>query len=61
MKKSELLKILSSASEDEVLIDVHDVAYEIEIGHLEESFDGFDTLYPACITLKPIETDEWKI
>jgi hypothetical protein len=58
MKKSELLKILSSADEDEVLIETKDMAYDIEIGHLEEAFDGFDTVYPACITLKPVETDD---
>lgn len=58
MNKSELIKLLSSAEEDEVLIDVDGTLYEIEIDHVEESFDGFYTLYPAAISLKPKETEE---
>lgn len=52
MKKYELIELLYSASEDEVLIEVDDTLYEIEIGHHEETFDGFDTVYPAVLTFK---------
>lgn len=52
MKKLELIEILCSASEEEVLIEIDDTLYEIEVGHEDEAFDGFDTLYPACLTIK---------
>ena len=52
MKKSDLIELLYSASEEEVLIEIDDVLYEIEIDHIEETFDGFDTVYPACLALK---------
>ena len=53
MKKLELIKLLSSASEEEVFIEIDDTQYEIAIGHCDEVFDGFDTAYPACLVLKP--------
>lgn len=53
MKTSDLIELLSSANEEEVFIEIDDTLYEIEIGHQEEMFDGFDTVYPACLTLKP--------
>lgn len=53
MRKSELIRLLSSSDEEEVFIDVDDTLYEIEPGHVDEVFDGFDTVYPACIALKP--------
>ena len=52
MKTSDLIEILCSASEEEVLIEIDDTLYEIEVGHEDEAFDGFDTLYPACLTIK---------
>lgn len=52
MKTSELIEILYSASEEEVMVEIDDALYEIEIGHEDEAFDGFDTVYPACLTLK---------
>lgn len=52
MKTSELIEILCSASEEEVMVEINDALYEIEIGHEDEAFDGFDTVYPACLTLK---------
>lgn len=53
MKTSELIEILCSASEEEVYVEIDDTLYEIEIGHQDEAFDGFDTVYPACLTFKP--------
>ena len=53
MKKSELIRLLSSATEDEVYIEIDGVLYEIDFGHEEEKFDGFYTVYPASLTLKP--------
>lgn len=55
MKKSELIERLSSASEDEVYIEIDGVLYDIDFGHEEEKFDGFYTAYPASLTLKPID------
>lgn len=55
MNRLDLIDALSSADEEEVLIDIDGVLYEIDenIGHEEQKFDGFDTLYPAAIVLKP--------
>lgn len=53
MTKYELIKLLSSADEEEVFVEIDDVLYDIEIGHQEESFDGFFTAYPATLTIKP--------
>ncbi len=57
MKKSELIRHLSSASEEEVYIEVEGTLYDIDFGHEDEKFDGFYTAYPACLTLKPL--DQW--
>lgn len=53
MNRLELIELLSSASEDEVFIDSDGFLYDIEIGHESGQFDGFYTIYPACLTLKP--------
>ena len=53
MKKLELIKQLSSASEDEVYIEIDGALYEIDFGHQEETFDGFYTAFPAALTLIP--------
>lgn len=53
MKVSELIKVLYSSSEEEVFIKFEDgLLDEIEVEHIEEQFDGFDTVYPAAIALK---------
>ena len=53
MEVSELIEVLYSSSEEEVLIKSEDgLLDEIEIEHVEEQFDGFDTVYPATIALK---------
>lgn len=53
MKKSELIRTLCSSSEEEVYIKAPDgLLDDIEIEHIEEQFDGFDTVHPACIALK---------
>lgn len=53
MNKLELIELLYSNDEEEVFIEIDDTLYEIEIGHQEETFDGFDTVYPASLILKP--------
>lgn len=58
MKKSELIRLLSSSEEDEVYIETDEATYDIEIGHIEQQFDGFATLYPAFIALKPVDIKE---
>lgn len=55
MNKLKLIRQLSSATEDEVLIEIDGTLYEFDFGHQEETFDGFYTAFPACLTLKPIE------
>ncbi len=58
MKKSELIMILSSSDEEEVFIKTGDNRLEdIETEHIEESFDGFDTVYPAAIALKAAKAE----
>lgn len=52
MRTSDLIEILCSASEEEVYVEIDDTLYEIEVGCHEETFDGFDTVYPACLSLK---------
>lgn len=56
MKKSELIEVLSSSDEEEVLIEIDGLQYEIapEVGHADEEFDGFDTVFPEAVTIKPI-------
>ena len=60
MNRLELIEILSSSDEEEVLIQIEDVLYDVDddIIHKEETFDGFYTAYPDAIVLKPKQTDE---
>lgn len=55
MKKSDLIRLLSSSEEDEVFIYIDNECREIdtEIEHVPESFDGFIEFFPAAIGLKP--------
>lgn len=53
MKKSVLIKLLCSSDEDEVFLqDEEGVLYDIDVEHVEETFDGFYTVYPASLALK---------
>lgn len=60
MKKSKLIKLLSSADEDDVMIEIDGTLYNIdpELGHEEEKFDGFATAFPAMVLLKPSDADD---
>lgn len=58
MKKSELIRLLSSSEEDEVYIETDEATYDIEIDHIEQQFDGFATVYPASIALRPVDLKE---
>ena len=60
MNRLELIEMLSSSDEEEVLIQIEDVLYDVdeELIHKEETFDGFYTAYPAAIVLKPKQTDD---
>lgn len=57
MNKSEMIDLLLSSDDKDVLVDVDGILYDFEIGHEDECFDGFDTVYPACLTLKPINDE----
>ena len=61
MNRLELIEILSSSDDEEVLIQIEDVLYEVddEVTHKEETFDGFYTAYPAAIVLKPKKSEEF--
>lgn len=52
MNKSELIEQLYSMDEEEIFIEIDNIQYEIEVSQVEEVFDGFDTVYPASISLK---------
>lgn len=52
MKISELIELLYSVDEEEVFVNLDGELYEIDIEHHEETFDGFDTVYPSCISFK---------
>lgn len=58
MKKSELIRLLSSSTEEEVLLVVDEQEYDIEIEHLPEVFDGFCASTPAAVGLKPKEIQQ---
>ena len=60
MNRLELIEILSSSDEEEVLIQIDDTLYEVdeEVLHKEEKFDGFYTALPAAIVLKPKKSEE---
>ena len=54
MNRLELINLLSSSTENEVFIKKPTdlLLDDIEVEHIDEVFDGFDTAYPACIALK---------
>lgn len=60
MKKSKLIELLSSADEDDVMIEIDGMLYNIdpELGHEEEKFDGFVAASPAVAYLKPTDADD---
>lgn len=60
MKKSKLIKLLSSADEDDVMIEIDGTLYNIapDLGHEEEKFDGFATAFPAVVYLKSTDADD---
>lgn len=54
MNKYYLINYLESIDEEEVLIaDAEGNGVDFDFEHLEEAFDGFDTVYPAAVLLKP--------
>lgn len=53
MKLSDLTERLSSAAEEEVFVEIDGVQYDFDLDRSEETFDGFFTVYPAAIILKP--------
>lgn len=56
MMKSDLIKQLLSIDAEEVYLLDGEYEYDIELEHHEMCFDGFDTVYPERITLKPKKT-----
>lgn len=56
MKISDLIETLYSVDEEELYVNIDGVLYEIEIEHHEETFDGFDTVEPSCISIKARRT-----
>lgn len=59
MKISELIEALYSCPEDEVFIKADDgLLDDIIIEHVDEQFDGFDTVQPACLALRRKEAND---
>lgn len=53
MNKSQLIELLTESPEDEIYILNEDgEECEIEVEHIDETFDGFYTSFPAHIVLK---------
>lgn len=64
MKTYELIGILSSSKDDgfeDVLIEIDGTLYEVsrDIDFHDESFDGFDTVFPAAVVLRPVNPEEY--
>lgn len=60
MNKSELIERLLSIDADEVYVLDGDYEYDIELEEHDDMFDGFDTVYPARITLKASKSEKEK-
>lgn len=58
VKTSELIEALYSCPEDEIFIKADDgLLDDFTIEHVDEQFDGFDTVQPACLALRRKEAD----
>lgn len=58
MKVSELMDyIVSNEDTEEVFVKIDGTLYDFTLGVEPEQFDGFDTLYPASISLTPITNE----
>lgn len=57
MKRLELIRLLSSSDEEDVLVIIDGREYDIsqEVEHIPEAFDGFVSFFPAALGLKLIE------
>lgn len=55
MNRLELIELLSSCREEEVFLRNPEdgILDDFIIEHIEEQFDGFDSVYPASIALTP--------
>lgn len=60
MNKSELIERLLSIDADEVYVLDGDYEYDIELEEHDDMFDGFDTVYPARITLRASKAEKEK-
>lgn len=38
---------------DGPFVEIDGTLYDFEVGQVDEVFDGFDTVYPACFKLVP--------
>ena len=64
MKTYELIDILSSREDEgfeDVMIDIDGTLYEVsrDIDFQDETFDGFDTVFPASVVLRPAKPEEY--
>ena len=64
MKTYELIDILSSREDEgfeDVLINIDGTLYDVsrEIDFQDEAFDGFDTVFPAAVVLRPAKPEEY--
>lgn len=43
---------------EEVFVKVDGTLCEFSLEYVEESFDGFDTVFPACVALVPTKESD---
>lgn len=58
MTKEYLLQLLDTfEEEEEIFVKINDTLYDFDVEQVPETFDGFDTVYPAALALIPKEGD----
>lgn len=57
MRTSELVRWLDEHPQlDEIFVRMEDgYLHDFSLDMEDETFDGFDTVYPACATIEPIK------
>ncbi len=51
MDKEVFIEYLNRCEGGEVYVKIDNVLYEPAVEEVEEQFDGFDTVYPACVSI----------
>lgn len=51
MDKEAFIEYMNRCEGGEVYVKIDNVLYEPAVEEVEEQFDGFDTVYPACVSI----------